>query len=361
MSEQPDNTVHIAVIGDSGVGKTSLITAAATETFPDRPPPVLPPAKLPAETTPEGVPVVITDTSSRQEDKQAFEAAVRSASVIVLCFAMDKPATLRRVSSHWMPELKRMGIAIPVLLVGCKSDVRPADRSLHQAVLPLVKTFPQIETCMECSARTLQFVGEVFYYALKAVVHPVAPLYEPELQQLRPACARALKCIFTLCDRDGDGVLSDAELNAFQVQCFNAPLQPEELAGVKQVVAEKLEQGIDRNGLTLAGFLFLHALFIERGRLETTWTVLRKFGYNNELRLRDDVVSKASFPGRSPDQVVELTPEGRAFFAAAFDKFDVDDDGVLSARERDEMFSTAPEESVSFQRDRCLFAFVFCL
>jgi hypothetical protein len=37
-----------------------------------------------------------------------------------------------------------------------------------QAVLPIVKAYPQIETCMECSARKLQFVGEVFYYALKA-------------------------------------------------------------------------------------------------------------------------------------------------------------------------------------------------
>ncbi len=70
-----ERTVYIAVIGDSGVGKTSLITAAATETFPDHPPPVLPPARLPAETTPEGVPLVITDTSSRPEDRQALEAA----------------------------------------------------------------------------------------------------------------------------------------------------------------------------------------------------------------------------------------------------------------------------------------------
>ena len=37
-----------------------------------------------------------------------------------------------------------------------------------QAVLPIVKAYPQIETCMECSAKKLQFVGEVFYYALKA-------------------------------------------------------------------------------------------------------------------------------------------------------------------------------------------------
>ena len=38
-----------------------------------------------------------------------------------------------------------------------------------------------------------------------------------------------------------------------------------------------LLQGIVNNGLSLPGFLFLHALFIERGRLETTWAVLRRW------------------------------------------------------------------------------------
>lgn len=127
-----DPTCRICVIGDEGVGKSSLIAAAATETFPDHPPPVLPPARLPADTTPEGVPVVITDSSSRPEDKQALELACQEASVIVLCFSMDKPQTLRRVSTYWMPELRRLGVHVPVMLVGCKSDVRPADNSLHQ-------------------------------------------------------------------------------------------------------------------------------------------------------------------------------------------------------------------------------------
>lgn len=86
-----------------------------------------------------------------------------------------------------------------------------------------------------------------------------------------------------------------------QVKCFNAPLQPSEIVGVKRVVQEKLREGVNDRGLTLTGFLFLHALFIEKGRLETTWTVLRKFGYNNKIRLRDD---QLSLPMKSyPDQV----------------------------------------------------------
>ena len=64
-------------------------------------------------------------------------------------------------------------------------------------------------------------------------------------------------------------------------------------------------QGVTRAGLTLAGFLFLHALFIERGRLETVWAVLRTYGYNNDLQLSDEVLSEVSF-SHSPDQVMPL-------------------------------------------------------
>lgn len=341
-SADSDNTVYITVIGDNHCGKTSLIAAAATETFPDNPPPVLLPAKLPADTTPEGVPVVITDTSSRSEDKEALEAACRRASVIVLCFRMEthRMDSLRRISSYWMPELKRLNIKVPILLVGCKSDVRPADQSLHKAVLPIVKAYPQIETCMECSAKKLQYVGEVFYYALKAVLYPMAPLYDPESQTLQPLCVRALKRIFSLCDKDKDGVLNDNELNEFQVKCFNAPLQPEELIGVKEVVKSRLDNGLSEdNFLTFSGFVFLHALFIERGRLETTWAVLSKFGYGKDLKLQINFKdTKTRF---------YLSEMGEKYFADLFDTFDLDHDGALSSKEHEQLFATFPENPIS--------------
>ncbi|KAK9829241.1 hypothetical protein WJX72_004718 [[Myrmecia] bisecta] len=337
-------TVKIAVIGDEGVGKTSLITAAATESFPDNPPPVLPPARLPPESTPENVPIVLIDTSSRVEDKQTLETAVLHSDVVVLVFSLDKPATLRRISTFWMPELQRLGVAVPIVLVASKSDVS-SDQGLQQAVVPIMGRFKEIETCLECSAKKLTYVGEVFYYALKAVMHPTAPLFDPGAQEgqgaLRPLCIKALKRIFLMCDTDKDGALSDEELNAFQIKCFSAPLQPEELVGVKRVVAEKMPQGVNATGLTLPGFLFLHALFIERGRLETTWAVLRKFGYNDSLTLSDAVLDQVSFQ-HAPDQVVELTEAGVQFFEHQFAYFDRNHDGLLSGQELEDMFSTSP-------------------
>ena len=63
-----------------------------------------------------------------------------------------------------------------------------------------------------------------------------------------------------------------------QVKFFNSPLHPSKIVGVKKVVSKKLPEGVNEHSLTLTIFIFLHALFIEKGRIETTLTILQKFG-----------------------------------------------------------------------------------
>jgi Ras family protein T1 len=53
------------------------------------------------------------------------------------------------------------------------------------------------------------------------------------------------------------------------------------------MVKDHDENGVQDGGLTESGFIYLHTTFIQRGRLETTWTVLRKFGYAEDLRLTE--------------------------------------------------------------------------
>ena len=55
-----------------------------------------------------------------------------NADVVVLLFATDRPQTLSRVSSYWMPELRRLQVTVPIVLVGTKSDLKPNDQQLQQ-------------------------------------------------------------------------------------------------------------------------------------------------------------------------------------------------------------------------------------
>ncbi|XP_057966569.1 mitochondrial Rho GTPase 1-like isoform X2 [Malania oleifera] len=314
------NNIRVVVVGDRGTGKSTLIASTATETFPESVPPVLPPTRLPADFYPDRVPVTIIDTSASLENREKLIEELRRADAVVLTYACDRPMTLSRLSTFWLQEFRQLQVTLPVIIVGCKLDLRDENQpaSLEQAMTPIMQQFREIETCIECSAATQIQVPDVFYYAQKAVLHPTAPLFDQETQTLQPRCMRALKRIFILCDHDMDGALSDEELNEFQAKCFNAPLQPAEIVGVKTVVQEKLPDGVNQLGLTLTGFLFLHALFIEKGRLETTWTVLREFGYDNDIKLRDDFLPVPS--RRAPDQ-----------------------DGALQRSELEDLFSTAPE------------------
>ncbi|KAL0371318.1 UNVERIFIED_CONTAM: Mitochondrial Rho GTPase 1 [Sesamum angustifolium] len=334
-------SVRIVVVGDRGTGKSSLIAAAAAETFRQEVPPVLPPTRLPADYYPDNVPIVIIDTSSSLENRGRLAEELKRADAVVLTYACDQPSTLNRLSSFWLQELRRLEIKAPVIVAGCKLDRRTEEYNLSIEMVPLMQQFREIETCIECSAANMLQIQEVFYFAQKAVLHPTAPLFDQETQTLRPRCMRALKRIFVLCDHDMDGILNDDELNEFQVKCFNAPLQPAEIVGVKRVVQEKLPEGVSELGLTLTGFLFLHALFIEKGRIETTWTVLRKFGYSDELKLRDDYLLIPN--KKAPDQSVELTSEAVEFLKGIFSTFDDDKDGVLRESELEDLFSTAPE------------------
>jgi GTPase SAR1 family protein len=57
--------VRVVVAGDHGTGKSSLIAAASSESFPENVPPVLHPTRLPADFFSDRVPVTLIDTSSR--------------------------------------------------------------------------------------------------------------------------------------------------------------------------------------------------------------------------------------------------------------------------------------------------------
>ena len=78
------------------------------------------------------------------------------------------------------------------------------------------------------------------------------------------------------------------------------------MEGCNHKVSVTSLQGVTQGGLTLPGFLFLIALFYEKGRIETVWAMLRTYGYNNDLRLSDEMLSEVSFSHAS-DQVIEIS------------------------------------------------------
>ncbi|PWN51168.1 mitochondrial Rho GTPase 1 [Violaceomyces palustris] len=367
--------VRIVLAGDPDVGKSTLITSLVKEAYVANVQKVVPHITLPPQVAPEGVVTKIVDTNSSAEHRNNLEAELRRANVICIVYSISAPSSFDRIPTYWLPYIRSLGVNVPVILVGNKIDLRSGDvtnAALEDELAPVMAEFKEVETCVECSAKIPLNVSEVFYFAQKAVLYPTAPLYDSREHVLKPNCVDALKRIFRLCDSDKDGLLSDAELNDFQRKCFDAPLQLQELEGIKDLVVQAPIAGARfpysdqvsatgssssangdtpsnqhhhphlRNGsLTLSGFLYLHTLFIQRGRLETTWTVLRSFGYGADLSLEDSFV-RPSFVV-PPECSVELSPHGYQFLTDVFEAHDKDRDGALSATELESLFLTAPD------------------
>lgn len=345
MAEEVQADVRILLVGDAGVGKTSLVMSLLEDEWVENVPAKLDRVLIPADVTPENVTTSIVDCSVGNEGEGYVASELKQANVVCIVYTVSDDNTIKQVTEKWLPLLRDVygpEHEIPVILVGNKSD-GPTNHT--DKVLPIMERWPEVETCVECSAKTMKNVSEIFFYAQKAVVHPTRPLYDADEKRLTDKTRKALIRVFKICDRDNDGYLNDAELNEFQKLCFGIPLTSAAIEDVKRAVADGCSDGIVEGALSLPGFLYLNLLFIERGRHETTWTVLRKFGYESNLKLGEDYLyPRIQVPiGCS----TELSPEGIQFLSALFEKHDEDKDQCLSPCELANLFSVCPTASLS--------------
>lgn len=96
------------------------------------------------------------------DNKSKLYEELKRADAVLLTYACDQPMTLNRLTSYWLNELRQLEVKAPVILVGCKLDLRDDHHpmSMEDIVAPIMKQFREIETCIECSAATLLQVFE---------------------------------------------------------------------------------------------------------------------------------------------------------------------------------------------------------
>jgi len=146
----PRRNVRILLIGERGVGKTSLILSLVSEEYAEEVPSKAEEITIPADVTPEQVPTHIVDYSGitsldirycvplyqqhyyinsilvamEQTDDQLAEE-IQKAHVICVVYSVDDEDTLNRTVSYWLPLIRRCSSdnRCPVVLVGNKIDL----------------------------------------------------------------------------------------------------------------------------------------------------------------------------------------------------------------------------------------------
>ncbi|KAG8678725.1 ERMES complex Ca(2+)-binding regulatory GTPase gem1, partial [Ceratobasidium sp. 395] len=176
--------VRVLLVGDEGVGKSTIVTSLIKEEYVDNVQHVVPEVTIPPEVTPENVTTYIVDSSAAPADRPHLDSEIRKAHVICVVYAIDNPNSFDRVGAYWLPYFRSLGVNVPVILVGNKIDLRGGEVSnedLENEVAPIMEEFKArhtLETCAECSARIPTNIAGIIFFAQKAVLHPTAPLYD---------------------------------------------------------------------------------------------------------------------------------------------------------------------------------------
>ncbi|KAI1430675.1 Rho type small GTPase [Xylaria sp. CBS 124048] len=227
----------LVIVGDGACGKTCLLIVFSKGTFPevslrhfslhlDAPPsPSRPPASYQDDPSPippthlsadflvpqvyvptvfenyvadvevdgKHVELALWDTAGQEDYDRLRPLSYPDSHVILICFAVDSPDSLDNVQEKWISEVLHFCQGLPIILVGCKKDLRYDPKTIEELRKTSQKPVSPEEgedirkkisayKYLECSAKTNEGVKEVFEHATRAA------LLSRSRPQKRPKC-----------------------------------------------------------------------------------------------------------------------------------------------------------------------------
>jgi len=172
----------LVIVGDGACGKTCLLIVFSKGTFPEvYVPTVFENYVADVEVDGKHVELALWDTAGQEDYDRLRPLSYPDSHVILICFAVDSPDSLDNVQEKWISEVLHFCQNLPIILVGCKKDLRHDEKIKDE----LAKTSQRPVTTeqgeevrkkigaykyLECSAKTSEGVREVFESATRAAL-----------------------------------------------------------------------------------------------------------------------------------------------------------------------------------------------
>ncbi|KAF7467656.1 rho-related GTP-binding protein RhoD [Marmota monax] len=175
-------SVKVVLVGDGGCGKTSLLMVFAAGAFPESYTPTVF-ERYAASLQVKGKPVrlQIWDTAGQDDYDRLRPLFYPDASVLLLCFDVTSPNSFDNVFNRWYPEVTHFCKGVPIIVVGCKTDLRK-DKALvnklrktgsepvtYHRGLEMARSVGAV-VYLECSARLDENVHAVFQEAAEVAL-----------------------------------------------------------------------------------------------------------------------------------------------------------------------------------------------
>ncbi|KAK5878947.1 hypothetical protein CesoFtcFv8_024305 [Champsocephalus esox] len=171
--------LKIVIVGDGGCGKTSLLMVYAKGDFPEK----YAPSVFEKYVTTiclggKEIKLNLYDTAGQDDYDRLRPLSYQEADLILVCFDVTNPTSFENVLIKWHPEVKHFCRDTPVILIGCKTDLRKDKecsrklKAMNQVPVTYTEgeeTRQQMnaELYLECSAKHQENVEDIFREATK--------------------------------------------------------------------------------------------------------------------------------------------------------------------------------------------------
>ncbi|KAI0820116.1 ras-domain-containing protein [Trametes gibbosa] len=156
-------------------GKTSLLCSFALGEFPKEYVTIFENYVAEIRLDGKAVQLALWDTAGQEEYERLRPMSYSKSHVILIAFAIDTPDSIDNVAAKWIEEVRSIcGATIPVILVGCKSDLRPPPGSPNSSQYVSREQAERVAQAIgaraykECSALKIEGVDDVFEAATRA-------------------------------------------------------------------------------------------------------------------------------------------------------------------------------------------------
>ncbi|KAH7158945.1 ras family-domain-containing protein [Fusarium sp. MPI-SDFR-AT-0072] len=172
----------LVIVGDGACGKTCLLIVFSKGTFPEvYVPTVFENYVADVEVDGKHVELALWDTAGQEDYDRLRPLSYPDSHVILICFAVDSPDSLDNVQEKWISEVLHFCQGLPIILVGCKKDLRYDQKTIEELRKTSQKPVSPEEgeevrkkiaayKYLECSAKTNEGVREVFEHATRAAL-----------------------------------------------------------------------------------------------------------------------------------------------------------------------------------------------
>ena len=165
MQNKNPNIKKCVLIGDEGVGKTSLLIAYTRNKFPEfYVPDILDTCAVNVKLKNRTYTLGLFDTCS------GYEHDLSKTNVVLLCFSLDEPKSLQNAKEKWFPMINKNNAKVNIILVGLKSDLKimmDTNLSLSNVGEKVAKEIG-CKRYLECSAKLQRGIVDIFNEGIRA-------------------------------------------------------------------------------------------------------------------------------------------------------------------------------------------------